>query len=149
MIKKQNAVRGMTPAIIATVIVEIEAYERGERDEKLTWRRIGEFSGFSRVALWQKESIKTAFQRAKYHAKAEATPQVKPPKTTDERIAQMQATVKKLRSIIESYDEQWAAYEYNMHRMGLDPDELRRPLPALQRAVLKSRRRPARSTPWT
>uniref|UniRef100_E6PHT2 Uncharacterized protein n=1 Tax=mine drainage metagenome TaxID=410659 RepID=E6PHT2_9ZZZZ len=128
----------MTPATVAAVLAEIEAFGRGERDGALSWDRLVEFSGFSNVALWKKVPIKDAFQRVKQQARADATPAIKPRKTIDERIIRLQSMTDDLRSLVRSYDELWALYEYNMHRMGLDPDELRRPLDGVHRERVRS-----------
>ena len=52
----------------------------------------------------------------------------------------MQQTVEKLRGIVRAYDERWALYEYNMNRLGRDPEQLRRPLDPLARGQVRGRR---------
>jgi hypothetical protein len=52
----------------------------------------------------------------------------------------MQRTVEELRDMVRAYDEHWALYEYNAHRLELDPDELRRPLDPLKRGEIRARR---------
>lgn len=130
----------MTPATIKTVVDEIAAFERSERDEPLSWAALVKFSGFSRISLWAKPAIKNAFQKAQETFRADATPTIKPPRTTDERVLGMQQTLEELRAIVRSYDERWALYEYNMHRLGFDPEELRRPLDRLARGEVRARR---------
>ena len=130
----------MTPATIKAVVDEIAAYGRSERDEPLSWAALVKFSGFSRISLWAKPAIKDAFQRAQEALRSDATPTIKPPRTTDERVLAMQQTLDELRAIVRSYDERWALYEYNMHRLGLAPEELRRPLDPLLRGEVKGRR---------
>ncbi len=73
--------------------------------------------------------------------RADATPCIKAPRTTDERIVGLQAIIDELREIVRAYDEQWALYEHNVHRLGLDTEELRRPLDPTQRALVMTRRR--------
>lgn len=125
--KKRGVPKGrMTQAHIGAVVAEIEAYSRGEREGALSWSKLEEFSGFSHVALWQKEPIRVAFQRVKQDMRRDATPKIKAPRTIDERIARLQRVVDELREIVRAYDEQWALYERNMHRLGLDAAELRR-----------------------
>ena len=128
--KTRKAARSgrMTPAIVKAVVDEIAAYGRSERDEPLSWAVLVNFSGFSRVSLWAKPAIKDAFQEAQEALRSDATPTIKMPKTADERILSMQQAVEQMRAIIQTYDEQWALYEYNMHRLGYDPYKLRRPL---------------------
>jgi hypothetical protein len=130
----------MTPATIKAVVDEIAAYGRSERDEPLSWAALTKFSGFSRVSLWAKPTIRDAFQKAQEALRSDATPAIKAPRTIDERILAMQRTIEELRTTIRVYDEQWARYEYNMRRLGYDPDELRRPLDPLARDLLRSRR---------
>ncbi len=135
----------MTPAIIKTVVDEIAAYGRSEREEPLSWAALVSFSGFSRVSLWAKPAIKDAFQKAQEVLRSDATPPIKMPRTADERVLAMQRTVEQMRAIIRTYDEQWALYEYNMHRLGYDPGELRRPLDPVARGEVRTRRvRPLR-----
>lgn len=142
MSKPRKAVsRGrMTPAIVKTVVDEIAAYGRSEREEQLSWAALVKFSGFSRVSLWAKPAIKGAFQKAQEARRADATPAMNAPRTTDERVLAMQRTLDELRAIVRSYDERWALYEYNMHRLGQDPAELRRPLDPLARGQVRARR---------
>ncbi len=130
----------MTPATIRAVVAEIAAYRRAEHEEPLSWAVLERFSGFSRVSLWAKPAIKDAFQKARAALRPDATPAIKAPRTTDERVAAMQRTVEELRDIVRAYDERWALYEYNAHRLGLDPDELRRPLDPLKRGEIRARR---------
>ena len=130
----------MAVATVRAIVDEITAYGRSERDEELSWAALVKFSGFSRVSLWAKPEIKDAFQKAQAAKRSDATPPIRPPKTTDDRIVEMQRTMEELRAIIRAYDEQWALYEYNMHRLGQDPEELRRPLDSLARDIVKSRR---------
>jgi hypothetical protein len=138
---RKAAGRGrMTPATIKTVVDEIAAYGRSEREEPLSWAALVRFSGFSRISLWAKPAIKDAFQKAQEALRTDATPTIKAPRTTDERVLAMQQTQEELRAIVRAYDERWALYEYNAHRLGLDPDELRRPLDPLVRGQVRARR---------
>jgi hypothetical protein len=139
--KKKRAVAAgrMAPATIAAVVAEIKAYGQGERDEPLSWAALEAFSGFSHVSLWKKPAIKAAFQEVRQAQRADATPISKPPRTSDERVLAMQAAFAELRDIVRAYDEQWALYEHNMQRLGIDPDELRRPLDPIERNIVKSR----------
>ncbi|MDE2481710.1 MAG: hypothetical protein KGN02_05935 [bacterium] len=138
MKKKRSVAKGrMTQAHISAVVAEIEAYDRGEREGALSWSHLEKFSGFSHVALWQKEPIKNAFQRVKQRARRDATPAIKPHRTVDKRISSMQEAIDELRELIRAYDEQWALYEHNLHRLGLDPEELRRPLDRLSRREVR------------
>ena len=129
----------MTQATVAAVVAEISAYERKERDEPLSWAALQKFSGFTRVALWAKPEVKSAFQRARIALKPDATPTIKAPRTVDERINTLQNQLHEMRETIRIYDEQWILYEYNMQRLGLDPDELRRPLDSVQRHQIRAR----------
>jgi len=145
--KKKRAVAAgrMTPATVAAVVAEIKAYGRGERDAPLNWAQLEGFSGFSHVSLWKKPAIKAAFQEVRQAHRVDATPTIKAPKTVDERIAAMQATIDELRSVVRAYDERWALYEHNVQRLGIEPEELRRPLDPVERnAVRRSRMRVVR-----
>jgi hypothetical protein len=130
----------MTPAAIATVLAEIEAYRRGEREAQLTWKALCEFSGFSHVSLWKKPAIKSAFTEVRQSQRVDATPAMKIPKTGDERVLGLEKTIDDLRSTIRAYDELWAFYEHNTQRLGINPDELRRPLDSVARETVRSRR---------
>ncbi|MGZ3522671.1 MAG: hypothetical protein ACXVAG_17075 [Vulcanimicrobiaceae bacterium] len=132
--------RRITGAAISAVLSEIEAYVLGQRSAPLTWAVLTEFSGFSQVSLWKKLEIRQAFQAAKQRLRADATPAMKTPRTADERISALQTQLDDLRAIVRSYDELWLRYEYNMHRMGLDPEDLRAPLDSVPRAAVRSRR---------
>jgi hypothetical protein len=142
MRKKNRAVGAgrMTPAVITTVVSEIEAYGRGERAGQMTWKALREFSGFSHVSLWKKPAIKAAFTRVQQAQRNDATPTIKQPKTTDKRVLALKKTVEGLEATIRTYDELWALYEYNIHRLGIDSDELRRPLDTVAREAVRSRR---------
>jgi hypothetical protein len=139
MSKKKRAVGSgrMTPATIAAVVAEIEAYGRRERPEQLTWTALSEFSGFSHVSLWKKPAIKTAFAQVRQSKFADATPAMKAPKTTDERVVALEMAVNELKAIIRAYDELWALYEHNLQRLGVSSDELRRPLDSPSREVVR------------
>jgi hypothetical protein len=128
----------MTPATIAAVITEIEAYGRGERTVPLTWSVIITFSGFSQVSLWKRPAIKEAFSRVQQARRTDATPTIKLPRTTDERVIAMQDTIDNLRAIIRAYDEQWVRHEYNVQRLGIDPDELRKTLDPVERHIVRT-----------
>lgn len=128
--------------MIAMVVAEIEAYGRKERAGSLSWGALEQFSGFSHVSLWAKPSIKAAYIAARAALRADATPLIKAPRTIDERILSMQASIDEAREIIRAYDELWTLYEYNMQRLGLNADELRRPLDPVNRAILRRPGRP-------
>lgn len=142
MSRKKRAIGAgrMSPASIAAVVAEVEAYGRGEREGPLTWACLSEFSGFSHVSLWKKPAIKAAFQNVKRSQRRDATPPMNIPKSADERVLAMQAVVGELREIVRAYDELWALYEHNVQRLGIEPDELRRPLDTVERGNIKSRR---------
>jgi hypothetical protein len=142
MSKKKRAIGAgrMTPAAIAAVVAEIKAYERGEREVPLTWAQLTTFSGFSQVSLWKKPAIKAAFQQTQQAQRRQATPLMKAPRAADERVQALQQTVEELRGIIRAFDEKWTLYEHNVHRLGIDPDELRRPLDPVERQIVRSRR---------
>lgn len=143
--KKRTTPKGrMTQAHISAVVAEIEAYGRGEREASLSWSHLETFSGFSHVALWQKEPIRVAFQRVKQTLRRNATPTIKSLRTVDERVLRMQRVIDEQREIVRAYDEQWALYEYNAQRLGLDPDELRRPLDPVTRIAVGRKRPPTR-----
>lgn len=127
----------MSASLIAAVVAEIEAYSRGERAVPLSWRVLEEFAGFSHVSLWAKPSIREAYKTAREALRADATPLFKAPRTADERVVAMEASLNQAREVIRRYDEVWATYEYNMLRLGLDADELRRPLDPVNRAILR------------
>ncbi len=137
--KRAIGVGRMTPATIAAVVAEIEAYGRGDRANPLT-KVLCDFSGFSHVSLWKKSAIKAAFANAQQAQRTDATPRIKQPKTADERVLALQAAVTELQEIIRASDEQWALYEHNVHRLGIDPDELRKPLDVVARATVRNRR---------
>ena len=130
----------MTPLIVKTVVDEIAAYRGSEREDSLSWAALVKFSGFSRISLWAKPAIKDAFQRAQEALRADATPNIKAPKTTDERIVTLQQTIEELQAIVRAYDERWAVYEYNFHRLGYDPEEMRWPLDPLARGQVHGRK---------
>lgn len=138
-IKRAVGAGRMTPAAIAAVVAEIKAYGRGERDTPLTWAQLSAFSGFSHVSLWKKSAIKAAFQEVQQAQRGDATPTIKAPRTADERVLALQQKVEELREIVRVYDELWALYEHNVHRLGIEPDELRRPLDPVARQMLRSR----------
>jgi hypothetical protein len=142
MKKAKKAVpRGrMTELSVAGVVAEIAAYERGAREVPLSWSVLEKFSGYSRISLWAKPTIKAAFQAAQQATRADVTPAIKVARTSDQRIVSLQAALAEVRETLRAYDEMWALYEYNMHRLGLDPGELRRPLDPLARGEVRSRR---------
>jgi hypothetical protein len=141
--KKTTRERGkgrMRSVDVASIITEIEAYRSGERSGRLTWAKLVEFSGFCHVSLWKREKIRTAFQGAQAAVRDDATPRIRRPRTADERVATLQAKIEELRAVVASYDELWTRYEFNMHRLGLNPDELRKPLDRLARSSVRSHR---------
>lgn len=129
----------MTPAHVAAIIAELGAYRRGERDGRLTWKKIVQFSGFSHVSLWKRKEICEAFRSARAALRKDATPTINKRRTPDERAAQLLLKIDGLKAVIQTYDELWVRYEYNMHRLGLDPEELRRPLDGLAREIVRSK----------
>lgn len=142
MSKKKRAigVGRMSPAAIAAVVAEIDAYGRRERAGQLTWKALSEFSGFSHVSLWKKPAIKIAFAQVRQSQRVDATPTMKAPKAGDERVLGLQEAIEDLRSTVRAYDELWALYEHNMQRLGIDPSELRKPLDSVARETVRNRR---------
>lgn len=134
----------MSESVIASVVAEIVAYGRRERATPLSWRALEEFAGFSHVSLWAKLPIKEAYKAAREALRAEATPLIRAPRTADQRIVAMQSSLDAAREVIRRYDERWAIYEYNMLRLGLDSDELRRPLDPTNRVILRGKGRGSR-----
>ena len=136
--KKRATPKGrMSESIIATVVAEIEAYGRKERTAPLSWAALEEFAGFSHVSLWAKPAIKQAYKAARETLRVDATPHLRAPRTHDQRIVAMQASLDEAREVIRIYDVLWATYEYNMLRLGLDAGELRRPPDAINRLALR------------
>lgn len=129
----------MTPALIDAIVTEIGQYAAGKRETLLSWAALETFAGFSTVSLWHKDRIKAAFKEAKLRQPRSAKP-AKIQKTVDERIMQLRTVVEEQRKIIARYDETWALYEANVHRLGLDPAELRRPLDPSNRVNVRARR---------
>jgi hypothetical protein len=127
----------MTPAAIAVVVAEIEAYGRGERQGPLSWKALRDFSGFSQVSLWKKLAIKTAFVQVRQAQRIDATPAMRRPRTADERVLALEKTVDRLAQTIRAYDELWVLYEYNVQRVGIEPSELRQPLQTAGRQAVR------------
>lgn len=130
----------MTPADVQSVIREIAAWGRGDREGVLTWDKLVLFSGFSRQSLWAKQSIKVKFEAAKRALKTDPVPKVTR-RTVDERVVAYQRQIAELKSVINRYDELWARIEYNSRTMGVDPDALRKPLRPLARELVRKRGR--------
>jgi hypothetical protein len=127
----------MKPADISAILKELHDWEHRRREGVLKWSRIEEFSGFSRVALWSRTDIREAYQRAKHALRSDATPRIKE-RSIDERLSSLRSEIEEMRQMINRYDELWSLYESNMHRMGLDPAELRRPLDPIFRQQVRT-----------
>jgi hypothetical protein len=127
----------MKPADVSAILKELHNWERGHREGPLTWSRIEAFSGFSRIALWSRTDIREAYQRAKHAQRSDATPRIKE-RSMDERLSSLRSEIEEMRQTINRYDELWSLYESNMHRMGLDPAELRRPLDRIFRTQVRT-----------
>ncbi len=137
---KSQSLHRMKPADVQSVVREISAWARGDREGVLTWSKLVEFSGFSRQSLWAKQTVKDKFEAAKRALKKETTPKVAR-RTVDERVIAFQKEIAELKSIINRYDELWARIEYNSRAMGVDPKALRRPLRPLARELVRRRGR--------
>jgi hypothetical protein len=73
----------MTELSVAGVVAEIAAYERGARAVSLSWSVLEKISGYSRISLWAKPTIKAAFQAAQQATRADVTPAIKPGRQTN------------------------------------------------------------------
>lgn len=138
----------ITTEVAAAVVKELSAWAGGSRRQKLTWKAIEEFSGFSKPALWANPKVKAAFQEAKVALRRKKIPPVKPPRTIDARIEGLEGEITRLREVENRYRELWDRYEYNAQRLGIDPDELRKPLEPPSRVNLK-KPGPRRSGRWS
>jgi len=138
--REPPVIRRMKQADVNTILRELTAWEKGQREGILTWDRLVKFSGFSRQTLWAKETIRARFDALKRarRSKAPARPIVR---TIDERIEKYEVEIQRLKAIINKYDELWARIEYNARVMGVDTDALRRPLRPLAREVTRRPRR--------
>jgi len=68
-------------------------------------------------------------------------------KSSEQRIADLEGENKDLRQKLDGWIERWAAIEYNVRMLGIDPNEIFAPLPSPQRSGTpsspsRSRRKP-------
>src|SRR6185437_11813621 len=101
----------LKPSDIKAILYELDAWQRRERGDKLTWGFLENFSGYSRQSLWAKEEIKNHYNN----------------------IKTLEAEIAKLKIQQNNWLELWARYEYNAKIAGLDPKKLENPLPEIYR----------------
>jgi hypothetical protein len=105
MPRKRAKTPKMSESDIAKVLSELDAWCRGERPGKLGWKNLEEFSGFTRQALSDHDEIAERFGQAKVINRPKDGITKKPPKSTDQRIIDLQREIESLRGIINRYDE--------------------------------------------
>lgn len=142
MSRKRAKTPKMTTADIERVLHELDAWCRRERSGRLGWRHLEEFSGFTRQALSGHDNIAERFGVAKaVNRPNNAVPHLKP-KSTDQRVIDLQREIEQLRGVINRYDERWARYARNAALLGYDMNRLDAPVdPPARTATRHARRR--------
>jgi|SRR6185437_39027 len=124
----------LKPSDIKAILYELDAWQRRERGDKLTWGFLENFSGYSRQSLWAKEEIKNHYNNIKSILKSNKMPNSNQYRQTlEQRIKTLEAEIAKLKIQQNNWLELWARYEYNAKIAGLDPKKLENPLPEIYR----------------
>lgn len=124
--------RRMTDLDIQMVVEEIDAWGRFERGRKLSWSVLEKIFPFTRQTMYSKEPIVVAFKSAKEAlstGKASSVTQ-KAFVKDDLKLQRLRKRIKELEIQIEGFQELWVRYEFNALRHGIDPEILRKGLPA-------------------
>jgi len=130
----------MTQENVQAVLQELDAWCRGERPGRLGWKKLEEFSGFTRQALSDHEDIAQRFGQAKAANRPKSNGQKSAPKTVDQRITELQREIESLRGLINRYDERWARYARNAALRGIDLQALDEPMDPPARANVRVHR---------
>ena len=126
----------MTEKDINFVLYELDAWQRGERSNKLTWKTLEYLSGYSRQSLWAKVEIKTLYQSVKDNIKkniGKSNNNNQYRYTLEQRIKSLEDQIVKFKEQENRWLELWARYEYNARVIGVDIKELEKPLPKVYR----------------
>lgn len=138
--KKQTKPRNkklarMKPEDVQSILYELDAWERGERGNKLTWHILERLSGFSRQSLWAKSEIKNRLESVKETLRAgvDKNDSNQYRRTLEQRIEALEQEINRLKQQQNNWLELWARYEYNARVTGIDTTRLEQPLPSLNR----------------
>jgi len=126
MLKKVRKTPKMSVDDIDRVIAELDAWRRGERAGRLTWKRLEATSGFTRQALSAKDTICEAYGQIKAATRTSRGP--RPCKTDQQQLDDLRREIDRLKSVIARYDERWIRWTRNATLLGYDLDRLNEPL---------------------
>ena len=126
--------RKMTQTDIDRIVLELKRWEVGELGTRLTWHRLEESFGFSRVAMSIKPGIKVAYEKAK---KSLRGGQVKTRQQQADIISWLQDEVSQLRGELAEYKrrekmwlKKWQRIAYHLKFKGLGSmRDFDRPIP--------------------
>jgi len=120
---------------IQSILYELDAWEQGERGNKLTWDIIERLSGFSRQSLWAKAEIKNRFEAVKEALRngIDKNNSNQYRRTLEQRIEHLEKEITQLKQQQNHWLELWARYEYNAKVIGIDTARLEQALPTLNR----------------
>ncbi|QBQ98441.1 hypothetical protein E1956_01195 [Paraburkholderia pallida] len=126
-----------------TIISELERWRDRELGTKLTWEKIEAFSGYTRQALSRHPRIKLAYDEAK-HALADPA-RVSSSRSRDEERKYFDQTVRDLESKVKRYQDleqtwfqRWQRIAVRCSELGLNIEDLDKPLDDLNRRGDKS-----------
>ncbi|WP_285577747.1 hypothetical protein [Geothrix limicola] len=118
----------------------LENWEVGNKKGHLTWDELAKSVGFSRGTLEARPEIKARYWKTKAALKAKNSPFTRPERAAKsgaeaflQRIDLLEEELRALKDTLSAYDAKWKRYEFNAIRLGLEPEELDRPLPPLSR----------------
>jgi hypothetical protein len=134
----------MTSADIQKALHELDAWYRGERQGRLSWKILEDKLGFTRQALSSHDEIAERFSQAKAANRPRDTVGRATPKGTDQRILDLQREVERLRAIINRYDERWSRYARNAALHGISLELLDEPMDPPARTAVRANRTPRR-----
>lgn len=138
--RRKRRVPKMTSADIQKALHELDAWYRGERQGRLSWKILEDKLGFTRQGLSSHDEIAERFAEAKTANRPRGKVSKAPPKSTDQRILDLQREVGTLRAIINRYDERWARYARNAALRGISLELLDEPMDPPARTVVRANR---------
>lgn len=129
--------RNLTTADVSKVVDLIRSWPENRVTWMLLVERVATYVGhrWTRQALEKHEAIKGAYQAAREGRRPASRAATRDPAEVvwQRRAEVLQQEVERLKQQLATYEERFVRYEYNAHARGIDPAELGRPLPGIDR----------------
>lgn len=137
-LRPRHVLRG--PRLIQTALRELEDLTSWQAEgQRLTWQALAARLGVSRQAVATKPELQEAYRRAQERLRNPppnaSDPVVATRRSYEQRIAQLEAELARLREERDGWIQRWMQVEHNCRLHGVDPDQIFAPVPAPDRRL--------------